>query len=152
MNPSDGVAFFNECFNSYMRLKQSSTSESEAKVEFLIWFQSRLMRSRRYRRVLGLVDRRILNLTIDLAKKGLVKVISRALLNVLGSILMKACSFAKRFTDLLADFGEPILLDVCRVAASWGNPDAVKWLLDKGFAAYLALLKRSIPSFLTGVR
>ncbi len=146
----DGVAFFNKCFESYRRVKCSSSDDSKARLEFLTWFRSRLMRGRCYRRLLSVVDRRLLELTIGLGRRGLVKIVSGALLNALGGVLSRAFWFAKRFADLLAELGEPILLDVCRVAASWGVVDAAGWLYDRGFAAYLALLKRGTAGFLTG--
>ncbi|MEM3891763.1 MAG: hypothetical protein QW282_06380 [Nitrososphaerales archaeon] len=151
MRRPDGVAFFEECVESFKRFRCMEGGECEARVKFLRWIRMRLMKARCYRKLLSVVERSLIDVTIKLAERGLVKLVSRRLLNTLGCLLMKIGSFAKRFTDLLADFGEPILLDVCRVAASWGNPNAVKWLLDKGFAAYLALLKRSLPEFNAGV-
>ena len=44
----------------------------------------------------------------------------RELLNAIGLILMKVGGAALRFLDVLADEGRSVLVDVCRVAASWG--------------------------------
>jgi hypothetical protein len=110
---------------------------------FLEWVQRRLKRARCYRRVLSCSERATLELTLALAKKGLVKVVSRELLNAIGLILMRVKGAALRFCDVLAEEGKSMLVDVCRVAASWGNGDALMWLRDRSFAIYLALIKKS---------
>jgi len=102
------------------------------------------MRARCYRKALTNADRGVLELTLALAKRGLVKVVSRELLNAIGLVLMKARVAVLRFCDVLAEEGRSMLLDVCRVAASWGNGDALMWLKDRSFATYLGLVKRSI--------
>jgi len=140
---ADGLNFFNECLRSFRRFKRALSFSEDERVVFLSWVQCRLRRARCYRRVLGSADRGTLELTIALAKKGFVKVVSRELLNAIGLILMKVKYAALRFLDVLADEGRSMLLDICKVAASWGNSDALIWLKDRGFAIYLALVKRS---------
>ena len=140
---SDGLSFFSECLRSFRRFKRGVGSLADDRVEFLEWVRRRLKRARCYRMVLGSAERGTLELTLALAKKGLVKVVSRELLNAIGLILMRVKGAALRFCDVLAEEGRAKLVDVCRVAASWGNGDALMWLRDRGFAIYLALLKRS---------
>jgi hypothetical protein len=140
---SDGLSFFSECLRSFRRFKRSVGSLADDRVEFLSWVQRRLRRARCYRMVLGCSERGALELTLSLAKRGLVKVVSRELLNAIGLILMRVKGAALRFCDVLAEEGRAKLVDVCRVAASWGNCDALMWLRDRGFAIYLALVKRS---------
>jgi len=138
-----GLSFFSECLRSFRRFKRSVGSSADDRVEFLEWVQRRLKRARCYRMVLSGAERGALELTLALAKKGLVKVVSRELLNAIGLILMRVKGAALRFCDVLTEEGKSMLVDVCRVAASWGNGDALMWLRDRSFAIYLALLKRS---------
>ena len=140
---SDGLSFFSECLMSFRRFKRSVGSLADDRVEFLSWVQRRLRRARCYRMVLGGAERGALELTLSLAKRGLVKVVSRELLNAIGLILMRVKGAALRLCDVLAEEGRAKLVDVCRVAASWGNGDALMWLSDRCFAIYLGLLKRS---------
>jgi len=142
-NP-DGVSFFNFCLKSFKRFNCSADLlAADDRVVFLEWVQRRLRRARCYRRVLSGAERATLELTLALAKKGLVKVVSRELLNAIGLILMKVKGAALRFCDVLAEEGKSMVLEVCRVAASWGNGSALMWLRDRGFAIYLALVKKS---------
>ena len=89
-----------------------------------------------------------MEITLALAKKGLVRVVSRELLNAIGLILMKVKDVALRFCDVLAEEGKSMVVDVCRVAASWGNGSALMWLRDRGFAIYLSLIKKSTEMLL----
>jgi len=141
---ADGLAFFKECLRSFKRFKRGLGSSEDDRVEFLEWVRRRLMRARCYRKALTSADRGVLELTLSLAKRGLVKVVSRELLNAIGLVLMKARDAVLRFCDVLAEEGRAKLVDVCRVAVSWGNGDALLWLRDRSFATYLGLVKRSI--------
>ena len=141
---ADGLAFFNECLRSFRRFRRAKDSSMDDGVVFLMWVRRRLMRARCYRRALTSADRGTLELTLSLAKRGLVKVVSRELLNAIGLVLMKAKDAVLRFCDVLADEGRVMLFDVCRVAASWGNGGALMWLRDRGFATYLGLVKRGV--------
>ena len=141
---ADGLAFFKECLRTFRRFKRDLGSSEDDRVEFLEWVRRRLMRARCYRRALTSGERGVLELTLSLAKRGLVKVVSIELLNAIGLILMKVKGAVLRFCDLLAEEGRVMLVDVCRVAASWGNGDALLWLRDRSFATYLGLVKRSI--------
>jgi hypothetical protein len=139
-----GLSFFNSCLKSFKRFSHSAdTLAADDRVVFLEWVQRRLRRTRCYRRVLSCSERATLELTLALAKKGLVKIVSFELLNAIGLILMKVRDVALRFCDVLAEEGREMLVDVCRVAASWGNGSALMWLRDRGFAIYLALIKKS---------
>ena len=140
----DGLSFFNECLRSFRRFRRGSGSSADERVEFLEWVRRRLKRARCYRRALSAADRGTLELTLYLAKRGLVKVVSRDLLNAIGLVLMKVRGAALRFFDVLAEEGRSMLLDVCRIAASWGYGGALMWLRDRNFAVYLGLVKRSI--------
>jgi len=145
LSPSaDGLTFFKECLRSFRRFKRALGSSEDERVVFLSWVQCRLKRARCYRRALNSVERGTLELTIALAKKGLVKVVSMDLLNAIGLVLMKVKGAVLRFCDVLAEEGRSILADICRVAASWGIGEARSWLRDKGFATYLGLMKRSV--------
>jgi len=141
---ADGLAFFKECLRSFRRFKRDLGSSEDDRVEFLEWVRRRLMRARCYHRALTSGERGVLELTLALAKRGLVKVVSMELLNAIGLVLMKVKGAALRFCDVLAEEGRSMLLDVCRVAASLGNGDALLWLRDRSFATYLGLVKRSI--------
>ena len=147
---SDGIAFFSECLKSFKRFKHSIDSSADDRVAFLEWVQRRLRKARCYRRFLSGTERGTLELTLALAKKGLVKVVSKELLNAIGLVLMKIKSAALRFCDVLAEEGRSMVLNVCRVAASWGNEDAIIWLRDRGFAIYLGLVKKSIEMLRIG--
>jgi len=139
-----GLSFFNSCLKSFKRFNHNTNSlAADDRVVFLEWVQRRLRRARCYRMVLSCAERATLELTLALAKKGLVKVVSIELLNAIGLILMKVRDVALRFCDVLAEEGKSMVLDVCRVAASWGNGSALMWLKDRGFAIYLALIKKS---------
>ena len=138
----DGLSFFNSCLNSFKRFNPNTDPSADDRVEFLEWVQRRLRRARCYRRVLSCAERATLELTLALAKKGLVKVVSSELLNAIGLILMKVRDVALRFCDVLAEEGKSMVVEVCRVAASWGNGGALMWLRDRGFAIYLALIKK----------
>ena len=139
-----GLSFFNSCLKSFKRFSHSAdTLATDERVVFLEWAQRRLRRARCYRRVLSCSERATLELTLALAKKGLIKIVSFELLNAIGLILMKVRDVALRFCDVLAEEGREILVDVCRVAASWGNGSALMWLKDRSFAIYLALIKKS---------
>jgi len=138
-----GLSFFNSCLNSFKRFNRNTDPSADDRVEFLEWVQRRLKRARCYRRVLSGAERATLELTLALAKKGLVKIVSFELLNAIGLILMKVKDAALRFCDVLAEEGKSMLVEVCRVAASWGNGSALMWLRDRGFAIYLALIKKS---------
>jgi len=140
---SHGLSFFNSCLNSFKRFNHNTDPSADDRVEFLEWVQRRLRRARCYRRVLSCAERATLELTLALAKKGLVKVVSIELLNAIGLILMKVKDAALRFCDVLAEEGKSMVVEVCRVAASWGNGSALMWLKDRGFAIYLALIKKS---------
>jgi len=140
----DGLSFFNSCLKSFKRFNRNTDPfAADDRVVFLEWVQRRLRRARCYRRVLSGAERATLELTLALAKKGLVKVVSSELLNAIGLILMKVKDAALRFCDVLAEDGREMLVDVCRVAASWGNGTALMWLRDRSFAIYLALIKKS---------
>jgi len=128
---------------SFRRFKRSVGSLADDRVEFLEWVQRRLRRARCYRMVLSGAERGALELTLSLAKKGLVKVVSRELLNAIGLILMRVKGAALRLCDVLAEEGRAKLVDVCRVAASWGNRNTLMWMRDRSFAIYLALIKKS---------
>jgi len=140
----DGLSFFSSCLKSFKRFNQSKDPLAvDDRVVFLEWVQRRLRRARCYRRVLSGAERATLELTLALAKKGLVKVVSIELLNAIGLILIKVRDVALRFCDVLAEEGKSMVVEVCRVAASWGNGSALMWLKDRGFAIYLALIKKS---------
>ena len=141
---TDGLAFFKECLRSFKRFRRDLGSSEDDRVEFLEWVRRRLMRARCYRRALTNADRGVLELTLALAKRGLVKVVSIELLNAIGLVLMKVKGAALRFCDVLAEEGKAMVLDICKVAASWGNGEALAWFKDRGFAIYLGLVKRSI--------
>jgi len=139
-----GLSFFNSCLKSFKRFNHNTNSlAADDRVVFLEWVQRRLRRARCYRRVLSCAERATFELTLALAKKGLVKVVSIELLNAIGLILMKVKDAALRFCDVLAEEGKSMVVEVCRVAASWGNGSALMWLKDRGFAIYLALIKKS---------
>jgi len=140
----DGLSFFNSCLRSFKRFNQSKDPlAADDRGVFLEWVQRRLKRARCYRRVLSGAERATLELTLALAKKGLVKIVSFELLNAIGLILMKVRDVALRFCDVLAEEGRSMVVEVCRVAASWGNGSALMWLKDRSFAIYLALIKKS---------
>jgi hypothetical protein len=65
-----------------------------------------------------------------------------------GLVLMRVRGVALRFCDVLAEEGKSMVVDVCRVAASWGNGSALMCLRDRGFAIYLALIKKSTEMLL----
>jgi len=138
-----GLSFFNSCLKSFKRFNHNKDPSADDRVVFLEWVQRRLRRARCYRRVLSCTERATLELTLALAKKGLVKIVSFELLNAIGLILMKVKDAALRFCDVLAEEGKSMVVEVCRVAASWGNGSALMWLRDRGFAIYLALIKKS---------
>ena len=144
-----GLSFFNSCLKSFKRFNHNTNSlAADDRVVFLEWVQRRLRRARCYRRVLSGAERATLEITLALAKKGLVRVVSRELLNAIGLILMKVKDVALRFCDVLAEEGKSMVVDVCRVAASWGNGSALMWLRDRGFAIYLSLIKKSTKMLL----
>ena len=144
-----GLSFFNSCLKSFKRFNHNTNSlAADDRVVFLEWVQRRLRRARCYRRVLSGAERATFELTLALAKKGLVKVVSIELLNAIGLILMKVKDAALRFCDVLAEEGKSMVVEVCRVAASWGNGSALMWLKDRGFAIYLALIKKSTKMLL----
>ena len=142
----DDVSLFNECYRNFLSRRGLSDGQ-DARLEFLQWIKSRILRSRCLY-LLSRVERGILNLSVNLASKGLIRLVSDKQIKAIGSILRKVSVAVRRFSEYLVELGMPLLNQVIRIAESWGFKGASEWVKDKGFAQYLAAMRLSMPGWL----
>ncbi len=144
-----------ELFNYYLKkfewvkraklLNEEGKDPSLIKLEFLKWIQSKLRGARCYYTMLNTLERKILELCIHLAYKGLAKLKSILLLNVIGGIIKKVGHILESFKERMISIGKPIVEKICEIAYLWGNKEAVKWKDDLSFSFYWGLLKTNDP-------
>ncbi len=142
----DDVSLFNECYRNFLSRRGLSDGQ-DARLEFLQWIKSRILRSRCLY-LLSRVERGILNLSVNLASKGLIRLVSDKQIKAIGSILRKVSVAVRRFSEYLVELGTPLLHQVIRIAESWGFKGAREWMNDEGFAQYLAAMRLSMPRWL----
>ncbi len=129
------------------RAENGLQSPSPPEAEFLRWVQGRLRRARQYYRALEAVERRILELSISLGRKGAIRFVSPLLLRVLARIVAKVEHLLKGSAGRMVEEGRPIAERLSALAYSWGNRAALRWRLDHSFALYLGVLKSSMQAY-----
>lgn len=151
LKQSSNIELFNYCLKKFKWIKrvellnEENQDSSLIKLEFLKWIQSKLKRTRCYYIILNTLERKILELCIHLAHKGLAKLKSILLLNVIGGIIKKVGHILESFKERMINVGRPIVEKICEIAYLWGNKEAVKWKNDLSFSFYWGLLKTNNP-------
>jgi len=103
------------------------------------------LQKRVYFRALHPFERAILDLTIRLR----ITAKSRALLNIISSIVSKISNAIMSFTERLEVLGRPLAVRMAALASQWGNQDAVRWTSDLSYIRYLGLIAYSIKKLFT---
>jgi hypothetical protein len=99
----------------------------------------RALQKRVYFRALQPLERAILDLTIRLR----VTAKSRALLNIISTIVSKISNAIMSFTERLEVLGRPLAVRMAALASQWGNRDAFRWTSDLSYIRYLGLIAYS---------
>ena len=101
------------------------------------------MRRKVWFKVLGRVERAIINLTIKCVKR----VRSDNLVRIVAVIIDKLTYALKsRLERLMAKVGSILAQKLSHIAGNWGNKFAVQWSKDLGFIRYLAVTHKNLPS------
>lgn len=101
------------------------------------------MRRKLWFKVLGRVDRAIIDLTI----KCVERVRSDNLVRIVAMIVDKLTYALKsRLERLVAKVGSKLAQKLSQIAWNWGNKSAVQWSKDPGFIQYLAVTHKNLPS------
>jgi hypothetical protein len=103
------------------------------------------LQKRVYFRALQPLERAVLDLSIRLR----VTAKSRALLNIISTIVSKISNALMSFTERLEVLGRPLARRMAALAYEWGNREALKWASDPGYIRYLGLLAYSARKPLT---
>lgn len=98
--------------------------------------KQRAMRKGVWFRVLGKVERAIIDLTI----KCVQKVRSSKLTKIVATIVNKLTDASKsRLKKLMDEVGRSLAQKLIQIAQKWGNKSAVQWAGDYGFIQYLVV-------------
>lgn len=98
--------------------------------------KQRAMRKGVWFRVLGKVERAIIDLTI----KCVQKVRSSKLTKIVATIVNKLTDASKnRLKKLMDEVGRSLAQKLIQIAQKWGNKSAVHWAEDYAFIQYLAI-------------
>jgi len=114
----------------------------------------RAIRNRSWFKVLTVEDRRFVDAVICTVTRirsstllGLLEPLVRRLLEAIGGVRTLLGEVAYRMRTV----GAVLALRISRLAQSWGNKDAGKWVQDEGFMRYLAIVDmNNIPIFRVG--
>lgn len=103
----------------------------------LIKIKTKAMRRRVWFRTLTMSERAQIDLTI----KFVHKVRSLLLSRVLVSLVRKLMDVIEgRVVCAMRDVGCGLVEKISRIARSWGNQSASKWMEDRGFTQYLTIM------------
>jgi len=98
--------------------------------------KQRAMRKGVWFRVLGKVERAIIDLTV----KCVMKVRSAKLAKIVATIVNKLADASKsRLKRLIDEIGRSLAQKLIKIAQKWGNKSAVQWAENSDFIQYLVI-------------
>lgn len=113
----------------------------------LMFLKQRALRKRVWFRILDRAERAIVDLTIRTVKeirsftlKEMLMTISKKLMEAMESHILK----------LTETVGRPLAQKIAKLAFSWGNRGALKWLKDSSFIRYLTVVEINTPVLFKG--
>jgi len=113
----------------------------------LLFLKQRALRKRVWFRILDRAERAIVDLTIRTVKeirsftlKEMLMTISKKLMEAMESHILK----------LTETVGRPLAQKIAKLAFSWGNRGALKWLKDSSFIRYLTVVEINTPVLFKG--
>lgn len=103
----------------------------------LVLMQRKARRRKVWFRVLNRVERGIVNLTIRCVDRVRSSKLAAMLRNIVGRLEEALRSRVDRF---MVKIGQPLARKIACLAVSWGNRDALNWVVDTRFARYLTVV------------
>jgi len=109
----------------------------------LVWIKRKAIRGRVWFRVLGRVERAI----VDLVIRCVERVRSVKLEEVIMEIVERLeNAFADDFDVLIERFGRPLAKKLSQIASKWGNVSAFAWVRERTFLMYLTVMHLNMPA------
>jgi hypothetical protein len=127
--------FGNDNFRDFNKLQYLNKS-------LLIKIKHKALRLKIWYR-LNNIERTIIDLTI----KCVYKIKSIKLKNIILKILNKIKEiFENKFLNKIYENGLKEVVNIVKIAYSWGNKESLEWIKDKSFIFYLGIEKMNIPN------
>lgn len=89
-------------------------------------------------KVLSRVERGLVSLTIRCVERVQSSKLTAILRNIVGRL---EDALSSRVDKLMGEVGWPLARKIAHLAVSWGNRDALKWVLNARFARYLTVVR-----------
>jgi hypothetical protein len=107
---------------------------------YLAEIRQEAKRKRVWRKCLRKIDRDVVNLTIKCVDQPkspkLIDAIAKIIVRVKGALMSP-------LYRLMEQVGRPLAKKLSRIAKSWGNETADKWVEDQGFVKYLTIMDKA---------
>jgi hypothetical protein len=133
---------FNNIFNNNNNINNFSYKKTNLTKPLLIKIKHKALRLKIWYR-LNNIERTIIDLTI----KCVDEIKSIKLKNIILKILNKIKEiFENKFIKKIYEIGLKEVINIVKIAYSWGNKESLKWIKDKNFIFYLGIKKMNIPN------
>ncbi len=110
--------------------------------DMLVSVRRLAMRRRVWFKVLSRMERAVVSLTIrcvDRIRSAKLAMIVKAIVDKLNEAVRS------RVERLMGSVGSSLARAIAEIAVSWGNLEAVKWAIDRGFIRYVTVMEMNRP-------
>lgn len=109
----------------------------------LAWVKRKAIRGAVWFRVLGKVERAIIDLTIRCVER----VRSATLEEIMATIVERLeNALVNDFNVFIERVGYPLAEKLSRIASGWGNVSALTWVKERAFLSYLTVMHLNMPA------